>query len=174
MESRMLTLQLLLLFSVFSPFSILLCCWVLFAPRVTVPPVSDFKFGVGATYRVLSWHLPNPPASTAQWATHFHWCCNILPTKKATLQYYALFPWGLILQAPCTPPGVYHGGSTGERHVYCGTGSTQPTVMLRRKQKQPCKGHTGLWHAVSIGCVKIHKAQEKSQIPSRTWVRTHN
>lgn len=82
MESRMLTLQLLLLFSVFSLFSILLCCWVLFAPRVTVPPVSDFKFGVGATYRVLSWRLPNPPASTAQWATHFHWCCNSLLTKK--------------------------------------------------------------------------------------------
>lgn len=62
----MLTLQLLLLFSVFSLFSILLCCWVLFAPRVTVSPVSDFKFGVGSTYPILSWRLPNPPASTAQ------------------------------------------------------------------------------------------------------------
>lgn len=76
---------------VFSLFSILLCCWVLFAPGFTVSPVSDFKAGVGSTYLTLSWHLPNPPAYTTS-ATRFHWCCNVLPTKKATLKYHARFP----------------------------------------------------------------------------------
>lgn len=114
--------------------------------------------------------LPTRPSEPPIFTDAVTFCLQ----KKATLQYYARFPRGLVLQAPCTPPVFYHGDGIGEIHVYCGTGSMQPTVMLRRKQKRLCTGHTGMWHAVSIGCVKIHKAQEKSQMPSWTRVRTHN
>lgn len=148
---------------------ILLCCWVLFAPRFILSPVSDFKFGAGSTYLILPGHLPNPSAHTT-WARCFHWCCVTFGLQKGDIKYHAQFP-----RVPYSQGTLYTSclftmeTAVWETDVHSGAGSVQTTVTLSRKLKQLHTRHIETWHAVSVGCVEIYKAQEKSQILSWKW-----
>lgn len=113
--------------------------------------------------------MPNTPAHPTG-ATRFHWCCNFLPPKEASLQYHAWFPGG-----PCSQGSFYTfclftmETAVREIHVYCVTGRTQATVMLMRKCKQPHRCCTEKGRAVSIRCEKIHEAQENVRfLPERS------
>lgn len=62
MQNRILIFQLLSVLCLLFVFNFALLLGSLCSQVHTVSPVSDLKCGVGATYLILSWHLPNPHA----------------------------------------------------------------------------------------------------------------